>query len=72
MIVISHTTLFYLFRCNCVEPHNPSNDTLKEWRESNISTSDIIWENLTVSVSETLKNNSCLESYYCFEDLLTL
>ncbi|XP_016805439.1 sodium-driven chloride bicarbonate exchanger isoform X17 [Pan troglodytes] len=37
------------YSCNCVEPHNPSNDTLKEWRESNISASDIIWENLTVS-----------------------
>nr|XP_045363576.1 sodium-driven chloride bicarbonate exchanger [Camelus bactrianus] len=38
------------YSCNCVEPHNPSNDTLKEWRESNISASDIIWENLTVSL----------------------
>ncbi|ELK04646.1 Sodium-driven chloride bicarbonate exchanger, partial [Pteropus alecto] len=46
------------YSCNCMEPHNPSNDTLKEWRESNISASDVIWENLTVSVSETLKNNS--------------
>ncbi|KAB0395741.1 hypothetical protein E2I00_001923, partial [Balaenoptera physalus] len=41
-------------RCNCVEPHNPSNDTLKEWRESNISASDIIWENLTVSECKSL------------------
>ncbi|GAB5575689.1 sodium-driven chloride bicarbonate exchanger isoform X7 [Prionailurus iriomotensis] len=40
--------------CNCVEPHNPSNDTLKEWRESNISASDIIWENLTVSECKSL------------------
>lgn len=49
-----------------MEPHNPSNATLKEWRESNISASDIIWENLTVSVSETLKIKSYLESYYSF------
>uniref|UniRef100_A0A8C6QVL6 Anion exchange protein n=1 Tax=Nannospalax galili TaxID=1026970 RepID=A0A8C6QVL6_NANGA len=42
------------YSCNCMEPHNPSNDTLKEWRESNISTSDIIWENLTVSECRSL------------------
>ncbi|XP_058297609.1 sodium-driven chloride bicarbonate exchanger isoform X3 [Hylobates moloch] len=42
------------YSCNCVEPHNPSNDTLKEWRESNISASDIIWENLTVSECKSL------------------
>nr|XP_026248905.1 sodium-driven chloride bicarbonate exchanger isoform X16 [Urocitellus parryii] len=42
------------YACNCVEPHNPSNDTLKEWRESNISASDIIWENLTVSECKSL------------------
>ncbi|XP_059023162.1 sodium-driven chloride bicarbonate exchanger isoform X8 [Mustela lutreola] len=42
------------YSCNCVEPHNPSNDTLKEWRESNISASDIIWENLTVSECNSL------------------
>lgn len=63
-ILVSQKALFCFFRCNCVEPHNPSNDTLKEWRKSNISASDIIWENLTVSVSETLKNKSYLESYY--------
>ncbi|KAG8510414.1 Sodium-driven chloride bicarbonate exchanger, partial [Galemys pyrenaicus] len=40
--------------CNCVEPHNPSNDTLKEWKESNISAADIIWENLTVSECKSL------------------
>ncbi|NP_001341382.1 sodium-driven chloride bicarbonate exchanger isoform 16 [Homo sapiens] len=42
------------YSCNCVEPHNPSNGTLKEWRESNISASDIIWENLTVSECKSL------------------
>uniref|UniRef100_A0A4X1VN87 Anion exchange protein n=1 Tax=Sus scrofa TaxID=9823 RepID=A0A4X1VN87_PIG len=42
------------YSCNCVEPHNPSNDTLKEWRESNISVSNIIWENLTVSECKSL------------------
>ncbi|XP_023586238.1 sodium-driven chloride bicarbonate exchanger isoform X14 [Trichechus manatus latirostris] len=42
------------YSCNCVEPHNPSNDTLKEWRDSNISASDIIWENLTVSECKSL------------------
>ena len=49
-----------------MEPHNPSNDTLKEWRESNVSASDIIWENLTVSVSETLKKKSYLELHCSF------
>ncbi|XP_058520542.1 sodium-driven chloride bicarbonate exchanger isoform X5 [Ochotona princeps] len=42
------------YSCNCVEPQNPSNDTLKEWRESNISASNIIWENLTVSECKSL------------------
>ncbi|XP_039711340.1 sodium-driven chloride bicarbonate exchanger isoform X15 [Pteropus medius] len=42
------------YSCNCMEPHNPSNDTLKEWRESNISASDVIWENLTVSECKSL------------------
>ncbi|XP_036176440.1 sodium-driven chloride bicarbonate exchanger isoform X8 [Myotis myotis] len=42
------------YSCSCVEPHNPSNDTLKEWSESNISASDIIWENLTVSECKSL------------------
>uniref|UniRef100_A0A4X2M427 Anion exchange protein n=1 Tax=Vombatus ursinus TaxID=29139 RepID=A0A4X2M427_VOMUR len=42
------------YSCNCVEPHNPSNDTLKEWREFNISASDIIWKNLTVSECNSL------------------
>ncbi|XP_007494326.1 sodium-driven chloride bicarbonate exchanger isoform X2 [Monodelphis domestica] len=42
------------YSCNCVEPHNPSNDTLKEWKEFNISASDIIWKNLTVSECNSL------------------
>ncbi|XP_043847189.1 sodium-driven chloride bicarbonate exchanger isoform X7 [Dromiciops gliroides] len=42
------------YSCNCVEPHNPSNDTLKEWREFNISASNIIWDNLTVSECNSL------------------
>ncbi|ERE69751.1 sodium-driven chloride bicarbonate exchanger isoform 3 [Cricetulus griseus] len=42
------------YSCNCVEPHSPSNDTLKEWRESNISASDIIWGNLSVSECRSL------------------
>ncbi|XP_007523835.1 sodium-driven chloride bicarbonate exchanger isoform X3 [Erinaceus europaeus] len=42
------------YSCNCVEPHNPSNDTLKEWKDSNISASDVIWENLTVSECRSL------------------
>uniref|UniRef100_A0A8C6MW98 Anion exchange protein n=1 Tax=Mus spicilegus TaxID=10103 RepID=A0A8C6MW98_MUSSI len=42
------------YSCNCMEPHSPSNDTLKEWRESNLSASDIIWGNLTVSECRSL------------------
>ncbi|XP_076425678.1 sodium-driven chloride bicarbonate exchanger isoform X7 [Peromyscus maniculatus bairdii] len=42
------------YSCNCMEPHSPSNDTLKEWRESNISASDIIWGNLSVSECRSL------------------
>ncbi|XP_028624975.1 sodium-driven chloride bicarbonate exchanger isoform X20 [Grammomys surdaster] len=42
------------YACNCMEPHSPSNDTLKEWRESNLSASDIIWGNLTVSECRSL------------------
>ncbi|XP_049978378.1 sodium-driven chloride bicarbonate exchanger isoform X3 [Alexandromys fortis] len=42
------------YSCNCMEPHSPSNATLKEWRESNISASDIIWGNLSVSECRSL------------------
>lgn len=62
-LLISEKKLFCSFRCNCVEPHSPSNDTLKEWRESNISASDIIWGNLSVSVSKTWHNKLYLESF---------
>jgi hypothetical protein len=59
-LLLSEKDLSCFFRCNCMEPHSPSNDTLKEWRESNLSASDIIWGNLTVSVSKTWQRNSNL------------
>lgn len=62
-LLISEKQLFCSFRCNCMEPHSPSNDTLKEWRKSNISASDIIWGNLSVSVSKTQHKKSHLESF---------
>ena len=33
------------------EPPNPSNETLKMWKEKNVTAHDISWGNLTVSVS---------------------
>ncbi|XP_073757126.1 sodium bicarbonate cotransporter 3 isoform X3 [Callorhinus ursinus] len=37
------------YSCVCVEPPNPSNETLKIWKEKNLTADDIFWGNLTVS-----------------------
>ncbi|XP_019278419.1 sodium bicarbonate cotransporter 3 isoform X9 [Panthera pardus] len=41
------------YSCVCVEPSNPSNETLKVWKEKNLTAHDISWENLTVSECKT-------------------
>ncbi|XP_036188691.1 sodium bicarbonate cotransporter 3 isoform X4 [Myotis myotis] len=42
------------YSCVCIEPPNPSNETLKVWTEKNITAHDISWGNLTVSECKTL------------------
>uniref|UniRef100_A0A670IW43 Anion exchange protein n=1 Tax=Podarcis muralis TaxID=64176 RepID=A0A670IW43_PODMU len=37
------------YSCSCMEPDNPSNNTLQYWQSKNMSSSDIPWGNLTVS-----------------------
>nr|XP_025862163.1 sodium bicarbonate cotransporter 3 isoform X1 [Vulpes vulpes] len=41
------------YSCVCVEPPNPSNETLKIWKEMNLTAHDISWGNLTVSECKT-------------------
>ncbi|XP_034517993.1 sodium bicarbonate cotransporter 3 isoform X9 [Ailuropoda melanoleuca] len=41
------------YSCVCVEPPNPSNETLKIWQEKNLTADDIFWGNLTVSECKT-------------------
>ncbi|XP_028373610.1 sodium bicarbonate cotransporter 3 isoform X10 [Phyllostomus discolor] len=41
------------YSCVCVEPPNPSNETLKVWEERNITAHDVSWRNLTVSECKT-------------------
>ncbi|XP_072139279.1 sodium bicarbonate cotransporter 3-like isoform X4 [Mobula birostris] len=41
------------YSCACAEPSNPSNSTLKIWRQSNISADNVAWGNLTVSECQT-------------------
>ncbi|XP_036926628.1 sodium bicarbonate cotransporter 3 isoform X1 [Sturnira hondurensis] len=41
------------YSCVCVEPPNPSNETLKLWEERNITAHDVSWRNLTVSECKT-------------------
>ncbi|XP_078232165.1 sodium-driven chloride bicarbonate exchanger isoform X17 [Pogona vitticeps] len=36
------------YSCSCVEPDNPSNETLQYWQSKNVSAYDIPWGNLTV------------------------
>ncbi|XP_060136184.1 sodium-driven chloride bicarbonate exchanger isoform X3 [Zootoca vivipara] len=37
------------YSCSCMEPDDPSNNTLRYWQSKNMSSSDIPWGNLTVS-----------------------
>ncbi|XP_045713296.1 sodium bicarbonate cotransporter 3 isoform X7 [Phyllostomus hastatus] len=41
------------YSCVCVEPPNPSNETLKVWEERNITAHNVSWRNLTVSECKT-------------------
>lgn len=41
-------------RCSCVEPSDPTNDTLKYWDRTNVTASEIYWEALEVKVRPTL------------------
>nr|XP_045759867.1 sodium bicarbonate cotransporter 3 isoform X6 [Mirounga angustirostris] len=41
------------YSCVCVEPPNPSNETLKIWKEKNLTADDIFWGNLTVPECKT-------------------
>ncbi|XP_022370965.1 sodium bicarbonate cotransporter 3 isoform X7 [Enhydra lutris kenyoni] len=41
------------YSCVCVEPPKPSNETLKIWKEKNLTADDIFWGNLTVSECRT-------------------
>nr|XP_008519438.1 PREDICTED: sodium bicarbonate cotransporter 3 isoform X2 [Equus przewalskii] len=41
------------YSCVCNEPPNPSNETLKMWKEKNVTAHDISWGNLTVSECKT-------------------
>ncbi|XP_036864491.1 sodium bicarbonate cotransporter 3 isoform X6 [Manis javanica] len=41
------------YSCVCTEPPNPSNETLKVWKEKNKTAHDISWGNLTVSECKT-------------------
>ncbi|XP_040297453.1 sodium-driven chloride bicarbonate exchanger [Bufo bufo] len=43
------------YSCSCAEPTSPSNETLKYWDEANITTSEITWNNLTVSACKEYK-----------------
>ncbi|CAJ1087499.1 sodium-driven chloride bicarbonate exchanger-like isoform X3 [Xyrichtys novacula] len=41
-----------MYSCECVEPRNPSNETLKYWAERNITASQVNWTNLEVKECE--------------------
>ncbi|XP_006851674.1 PREDICTED: sodium bicarbonate cotransporter 3 isoform X4 [Chrysochloris asiatica] len=41
------------YSCVCIEPPNPSNETLELWKQKNITANSISWENLTVSKCKT-------------------
>lgn len=52
----SVTQMFmFLHRCACVEPSDPTNDTLKYWTRTNVTASEIYWEALEVKVQSSLK-----------------
>lgn len=39
------------FRCACVEPMNPSNETVRFWEDRNVTPSQVNWTALEVAVS---------------------
>ncbi|XP_062071383.1 sodium bicarbonate cotransporter 3 isoform X3 [Lepus europaeus] len=41
------------YSCVCIEPPNPSNETLELWKKENITAHNISWGNLTVSECKT-------------------
>lgn len=41
-------------RCACLEPSNPSNETLQFWEKRNITASEVNWTNLEVAVGNPL------------------
>lgn len=45
----------FLRRCACVEPSDPTNDTLKYWARTNVTASEIYWEALEVKVHPSLE-----------------
>lgn len=45
----------FLRRCACVEPSDPTNDTLKYWARTNVTASEIYWEALEVKVQPLLE-----------------
>lgn len=45
----------FLRRCACVEPSDPTNDTLKYWARTNVTASEIYWEALEVKVQPSLE-----------------
>uniref|UniRef100_A0A8C9QQE7 Anion exchange protein n=1 Tax=Spermophilus dauricus TaxID=99837 RepID=A0A8C9QQE7_SPEDA len=45
---LDHLSLYY---CRCTLPENPNNHTLQYWKDHNIVTAEVHWDNLTVSVS---------------------
>ncbi|KAM9187532.1 sodium bicarbonate cotransporter 3 isoform 10-T10 [Dugong dugon] len=41
------------YSCVCIEPPNPSNETLELWKEKHVTAHNISWGNLTVSECKT-------------------
>ncbi|XP_023587975.1 sodium bicarbonate cotransporter 3 [Trichechus manatus latirostris] len=41
------------YSCVCIEPPNPSNETLELWKEKHVTARNISWGNLTVSECKT-------------------
>uniref|UniRef100_A0A8B9G4H6 Solute carrier family 4 member 7 n=1 Tax=Amazona collaria TaxID=241587 RepID=A0A8B9G4H6_9PSIT len=47
-VLVFEKILFKFCRCVCAAPENPSNETLRVWRNMNKSVESIAWSNLTV------------------------
>ncbi|KAM4658174.1 sodium bicarbonate cotransporter 3 isoform 4-T4 [Amazona ochrocephala] len=47
-VLVFEKILFKFCRCVCAAPENPSNETLRVWRNMNKSVESIAWGNLTV------------------------